>query len=588
MSAQAVRLTGIDIDNALGNAHLNIVYQPIVSFDDRRVLRYEAFVRWDHPGLGPLPPGAFLSFFETQGRIGDLTRYVIDKTLKAGGQAALDEDIGVSVNLSASDIQDPKLAKTIGELLHKHDWPARRLTLECPLLSPNIPVAQQQAAYEALADTGCPLSLEVRGRASDAMKAMSPFPFREIKTGGPAVLRQLRSSRGGPGLNTLSELLGFAKERDVSIVAVGVEDREAAASLGSLGFNAGQGNVLGRASSLPGVSADATPADEAPLDLQGGAEPLDLSSEENQSLAQSQARRARIAAAKRAAMRRLRTAVTNSAGAPAGGEETLETARSLQSRLENHFPKEQAGDVSAAEDGLFVKAFPDKDAIRRQTKTSLDTSAAADPAEKPAKAPSPVETLLRELPADLRQPKTPEITVAPRTPPETESDAFAPAFAEDDDSPADRLDRVIDELPTLPADTTATDETTPRDDEAAGTTAAYEETIIEDDDEVAESDRPRVKRQWKITHFWPRSWRRWNRRRLARKAERQAEAEALFREEIESQHRAFGPTAKGSGETGTDKTANTVGREGREQDTVPVVTEREKDPLVFGPLADLR
>lgn len=552
MGAQAVRLTKVDIDNALSNAHLNIVYQPIMAFGTRQIWRYEAFVRWDHPGLGPLPPGAFISFFESQGRIGDLTRYVLDKSIVEAQRARLPEEIGLSLNLSVGDLHDPKLIKNITDTLRKREWPARRLTLECPLLSPDTPIERQAEIYGQLAELGCRMSLEVRGRASDAMKNLRPFPFAEIKTGGPAVLRQLRSSRGGPGLNTLSELLGFAKERDIEIVAVGVEDHEAIASLGSLGFDAGQGNVLGRAGPMPGLLH--AKAEETDIMAKPAEEvtPLDLSTEENQNLVEGHARRARIAAAKRAALRRLRSAVSHTATPE---DEAMETARTLQSRLETHFHADgQAMDI---------------DDMSKRTKAA-ETAATIEKTHR-------VEDLIDELPAELRQ--TP---VATRP-----HDTLADTLQAECESPADQLDKAIEELPTLPMD------------DSGDMASSVEASVVEEDVaeqplfDLSEDDEAmllqKVKRQLKITHFWPRSWRRWNRRRLARKAERVALRETKSQAAMATAQRLFQDDAKEELNFPTaDQVTDSIGRERREEHAIPVVAKGEKNPLVFGPLADLR
>ncbi len=524
MSAQAVRLTGIDIDNALQNAHLEIAFQPIVAFSGRQLRRYEAFVRWDHPGLGPLPPGAFLSFFESQGRIGELTRYVLGNTLASAVTAELPDGVGVSINLSVADLNDPTLPKTVTKMLKTYEWPAKRLTLECPLFSPDTPIDVQAKAYQRLAETGCPLALEVRGRASDAMKGLDPFPFTEIKTGGPAVLRQVRSSRGGPGLNTLSELLSFAKERNVEITAVGVEDHEAATALDSLGFDLGQGNALGRAASLPAGTkseAVAAPVEKAPS---ASAEPpLDLSSEEDQRRADSHTRRARIAAAKRVAMRRLKAVSTPAEDSGDATPDAIATARSLQSRLEQHFPKDAALPEEADEE-----------------KVSAEITSLAEAAAAPVENESSVEALLRELPADIRETKITDTLKAECT------------------DPADTLDEVVNDLPVLPTDTA--------DDPADKPELITDSTLFAEREYVP--DEPPLwlhllQKKYRITHFWPRSWRRWHRERMAAREERLEELETVREDDP-------------------------IRSERREENPVPVMSEREVHPLVFGPMADLR
>ncbi|HBK90897.1 MAG TPA: hypothetical protein DDZ68_04410, partial [Parvularcula sp.] len=83
MVAQAVRLSNVDIDNALRNKDFEVLFQPIFDLGNGALARVETFIRWRHPTLGVLPPGAFISFFETQGRMSELTRYVLSEALTA-------------------------------------------------------------------------------------------------------------------------------------------------------------------------------------------------------------------------------------------------------------------------------------------------------------------------------------------------------------------------------------------------------------------------------------------------------------------------------------------------------------------------
>ena len=83
MGAQAVRLSNVDIDNALKNKEFEVLFQPIFDLGNGALARVETFVRWRHPSLGVLPPGAFISFFETQGRMSELSRYVLAGALDA-------------------------------------------------------------------------------------------------------------------------------------------------------------------------------------------------------------------------------------------------------------------------------------------------------------------------------------------------------------------------------------------------------------------------------------------------------------------------------------------------------------------------
>ncbi len=244
MGAQAVRLTSIDIDNALNNNHFEVIFQPIFSLSDGALLRMESFVRWVHPGLGVLPPGAFISFFENQGRMNELTRYVIESSLEQYQQWRGNDGPGFSVNLAFADILDNSFPAWLEAILEANDFPAEKLTLECPTIPGSFPLAETEHLFDALRATGVRLAIEMRGRPNEQLRSLKPFPFTEIKTGGSAILRFARTVRGGPGLTAVSELLELAQEHNAITVAVGVEDQASMEALVSLGFDAAQGNYL--------------------------------------------------------------------------------------------------------------------------------------------------------------------------------------------------------------------------------------------------------------------------------------------------------------------------------------------------------
>ncbi len=249
MGAQAVRLSNIDIDQALSNRDFEVLFQPIFDLGNGALSRMETFVRWRHASLGVLPPGAFISFFESQGRMSELSRYVLDEAMTHYLKWRGNYGPGFSINLALSDLSDEVIASHLTVLLRKHDFPADAVTLECPM--PPVTMDRDHALeqFETLRKTGARLAIEVRGRANEFLRNVEPFPFDEIKTGGAAILRFARTVRG-PGLSAISELLDIANDSNASITAVGVEDQASLSALRGLGFSAAQGNHLSKVGDL--------------------------------------------------------------------------------------------------------------------------------------------------------------------------------------------------------------------------------------------------------------------------------------------------------------------------------------------------
>ncbi|MEM9262646.1 MAG: EAL domain-containing protein, partial [Pseudomonadota bacterium] len=249
MGAQAIRLSNVDIDKALDDGDFEILFQPIYNLSDGTLVRHETFVRWRHATLGLLPPGAFISFFETQGRMSELTRYVLNRAVEQYLSWRGPYGPGFSINLALSDVVDDSFAAHFEVAMRDRAFPTEHLTFECPMPPVNTNISTAISNYQRLAATGARLSIEVRGRANDFLKTIDPFPFSEIKTGGAAILRFARTVRG-PGIASISELLELAADKGATITAVGVEDQASLVALRGIGFAAAQGNHLGRVGEL--------------------------------------------------------------------------------------------------------------------------------------------------------------------------------------------------------------------------------------------------------------------------------------------------------------------------------------------------
>src|ERR1700721_2707142 len=63
-----------ELRRAIERQEITILYQPIVRLEDRAVAGFEALARWDHPKLGRMSPGEFISIAEEIGVIGDSGR----------------------------------------------------------------------------------------------------------------------------------------------------------------------------------------------------------------------------------------------------------------------------------------------------------------------------------------------------------------------------------------------------------------------------------------------------------------------------------------------------------------------------------
>lgn len=89
-------------EEALREGQFKVYFQPKVSMSTNQVKGAEALVRWQHPTLGLLAPGAFLPVLEKSGRVQELDFFVYSEVCRwlAARQQAGKPMFPVSVNLS--------------------------------------------------------------------------------------------------------------------------------------------------------------------------------------------------------------------------------------------------------------------------------------------------------------------------------------------------------------------------------------------------------------------------------------------------------------------------------------------------------
>src|SRR5580658_4339637 len=119
-----------DLKRGIENSELVLHYQPRVSLSDRRIIGFEALVRWNHPRHGLLEPGEFIPVAEETSLIVPLGRWVLEAACRQ--MAAWHESfprsplMTLSVNTSLKQLMQPGLIADVRCILAE-----TRLRPEC-------------------------------------------------------------------------------------------------------------------------------------------------------------------------------------------------------------------------------------------------------------------------------------------------------------------------------------------------------------------------------------------------------------------------------------------------------------------------
>lgn len=246
MYSSSFRLTNRDIDLAFEAGHLFLVCQPKLSLAEGRVLGAEAYVRWNHPDYGLLPPGLFLSFFEQRERSGELTRFVARAAAGLLAEWALaDRHWPISINLGASDLADMGLPGALDEIMGERGLDPSMLMLEVPEGAFARHGEEAQRVVATFRRLGFRTALDGGGAVIVPDDVLTPEYFDEVKIGGASIIQFARRLKGS-GLGFVGKRVSLAAARGLGATAVGVEDETTLHALSALGFTAAQGALLCR------------------------------------------------------------------------------------------------------------------------------------------------------------------------------------------------------------------------------------------------------------------------------------------------------------------------------------------------------
>jgi EAL domain-containing protein (putative c-di-GMP-specific phosphodiesterase class I) len=221
---------------------LVVHYQPVVELANRRVVGFEALVRWQHPRRGLLLPAQFLSFAEATGYITDIGHHVTTEATfalrdfqRVSPAAA---PLWLSVNVSAVGISTSGIVGRFKEVLAATSIDPRTLVLEITETAMLDELSEIEENVRELKALGFQLSLDDFGTAFSSLSYLRRFPFDHVKldTSFTADLPSVPRA-----ILLVESILHLASTMGATGIAEGIERPEQAQCLIDVGWALGQG-----------------------------------------------------------------------------------------------------------------------------------------------------------------------------------------------------------------------------------------------------------------------------------------------------------------------------------------------------------
>ena len=246
LQAQRRAATEMELRRAIRHGELLPYFQPIVRMPERRIVGFEALVRWQHPGQGLLPPSEFVPVAEDSGLIVEIDLLILhsaSRILAAWKRRFPGLSLRLSVNVSGRTFVDPALTAHVTEALEASGLSADELYLEITETMLVEDIDSTTTVVEQIKQLGIQLAIDDFGTGYSSLLYLKRFPI--------GILKIDRSFIDGLGIDREDEVIvkaviGVARALGIALVAEGVETDRQLQMLEDLGCDFVQGYGLGR------------------------------------------------------------------------------------------------------------------------------------------------------------------------------------------------------------------------------------------------------------------------------------------------------------------------------------------------------
>jgi diguanylate cyclase (GGDEF)-like protein len=234
---------GRDLESAISDNELYLVFQPIANAASLDIVAYEALLRWQHPDLGNIPPDVFVPIAESTGLIGTIGSWVIDQALCSA--STWDPSLSLAINLSPIQFRSEGLASEIRNAAKRWNVEFDRIEFEVTE-SATLLGSQRDNVLVTLKELqahGAKVVMDDFGTGHSSLSNLKDFSFNKIKI-DRSFVATMHSHQSSSSI--VKATIGLGKSLGLTIVAEGVETETQLSDLHRWGCDQVQGFLIGK------------------------------------------------------------------------------------------------------------------------------------------------------------------------------------------------------------------------------------------------------------------------------------------------------------------------------------------------------
>ena len=213
---------------AIDNQEFLLYYQPIIDINRNKLCGLEALIRWNHPTKGLILPNDFIPVAEEVGLIVPMGEWVLRSAClqsliwhKEG--LGLSDPIRTSVNLSARQFKEKKLAEMITIILQETGLQGEYITLELTESLIMQDIEYSTRVIKQIKALGIAISIDDFGTGYSSLNYLRRFPIDILKIDRSFIIDVTNNVEDA---SIVRAIIALAHSLKMKVVAEGVETAE--------------------------------------------------------------------------------------------------------------------------------------------------------------------------------------------------------------------------------------------------------------------------------------------------------------------------------------------------------------------------
>lgn len=231
-----------DLRTAIAERQFRVHYQPVVRLDTKQIVSFEALLRWEHPTQGLISPDRFMEAAEDTGALVSIGHWLMLQACRQLREwevnRVCENPVNVTVNVSARQFADARLASDIQDALQQTGLEPSRLQLE---MTEDVAAADPKLTVTVLSHLkhmGIGVILDDFGVGSASLRGLWQFPIDALKI-DRTLVRDMQSDRTSSDVVEL--IVTLAQKMKLTLIAEGLETARQVERMRELGCVWGQG-----------------------------------------------------------------------------------------------------------------------------------------------------------------------------------------------------------------------------------------------------------------------------------------------------------------------------------------------------------